>query len=106
MNIDENKKYYDNIAREHLCQCVYCQNFLDEIKTTYPDVSEYLMTLGVDIEKPFEVFLPSDPTNGIMDYDGVQYLIAGDRDGFNETSIGDILLYITDSFPYSMHPFF
>lgn len=103
MNIEETKKYYDNIKREDLCQCVYCQNLADEIKTAYPEVSDYLMTLGIDIEKPFEVFLPSEPAGGYMDYYGVQYLIAGDSTGFIETKIGDIEIYITDCHPSATH---
>lgn len=99
MDIEKTKEYYAGMKREDICNCIYCQNLIDEIKQAYPDVAEYLLSLGVDIERPFEVFLPDDPVDGYMDYPIVQYLIAGDPDDFKETTIGDIKIGITDSHP-------
>ena len=99
MDIEKTKSYYSEIKKEDICNCIYCRNLTDEIKQAYPDVSEFLASLGVDAEKPFEVFLPSDPVNGYMDYYIVQYLIAGDPDDFKETKIGDISIGISDCHP-------
>ena len=103
MDIEKTKEYYSNLKREDTCDCDYCQNYIDEIKLAYPDVSEYLSTLGVDIERPFEVLFPLDPVNGYMDYYGVEYLIAGDSGGFEETQIGDITICKTDAHPAAVY---
>ena len=100
MDIQGTKSYYESIKREDICQCPYCQNLIDEIKRSYPDVAEYLLSLGVNIERPFEVFLPiEDHVNGYMDYQIVQYLIVGSLDDFKETSIGGIEIGISDCHP-------
>ena len=58
------------------------------------------MSLGVNIERPFEVFFPiEDHDNGYMDYPIVQYLIAGNSSDFKETKIGDIQIGISDCHP-------
>ena len=99
MNIDKTKEYYSTLKRDNICSCVYCQNLVDEIKQSYPDVAEYLLTLGINIECPFEVLLPIETDDGYMDYYGVQYLIPGDSSGFEETKIGCISIFITDCHP-------
>lgn len=99
MDIEKTRAYYAGIKREDICGCPYCQNLIDEIKQSYPDVAEYLLSLGVDIERPFEVLLPSDPENGYMDYYGVQYLITGEPGDFEDTQIGDISIYLTEHHP-------
>lgn len=99
MDIEKTKQYYSKRTRADTCSCGYCQNYIDEIRVSYPAVAEYLMTLGVDIEIPFEVLLPSEPVNGYMKYYEVQYLIVGNSDGFKETQIGDIDIYLSTSHP-------
>lgn len=99
MDIEKTRAYYAGIKREDICGCPYCQNLIDEIKLSYPEVAEYLLSLGVDIECPFEVLLPSDPENGYMDYYMVQYLIVGDAGNFKEIKIGDISIYPVDFHP-------
>lgn len=99
MDIQKTRSYYNNQTRENVCQCDTCQNFIDEVKGAYPEVAEYLSSLGVDIGRPFEVFLPIETGNGYMDYYGVQYLVIGNKDGFQETEIGDISVRIAASHP-------
>ncbi|MDE6732678.1 MAG: hypothetical protein K2J77_07365 [Oscillospiraceae bacterium] len=99
MDISETKRYYSKIKREDLCSCDCCQYYIDEIRSSYPAVSDYLTTLGVDIEKPFECGWPSDPVDGYMDYYVVLYLIVGNNDGFKETKIGDVTIELIDSYP-------
>ena len=54
LDIEGTKSYYEQISNRDLCDCAYCQNYVREIKATYPKVAEYLFSLGIDIEKPFE----------------------------------------------------
>jgi hypothetical protein len=73
---------------------------IDEIKQAYPNVAQYLLSLGVNIERPFEALLPiEDHDNGYMDYPIVQYLIVGDSGDFKKTRIGDIEIRISDYHP-------
>ena len=60
MDIEGTKSYYEQISNRYLCDCAYCQNYVREIKVTYPKVAEYLCSLGIDIEKPFET-MPLEP---------------------------------------------
>ncbi len=100
MDIERTKLYYAGIKREDICGCNYCQNLIDEIKQAYPEVAAYLLSFGVNIERPFEVFFPmEDHDNGYMDYPIVQYLIAGNSSDFHETKIGDIQIGISDCHP-------
>lgn len=99
MNIKKTKEYYSMLKRDNICSCDYCQNLIDEIKQSYPEVAEYLLTLGINIERPFEVFLPIETDDGYMDYYSVQYLIPGDISGFEETKIGCISINITELHP-------
>ena len=93
------KEYYANYRREGTCSCVYCQNYIDEVKAAYPVVAEYLATLGVNIERPFEAMLPYEVEDEKWEYAGVQYLIVGNADGFEETKIGDVEIFVTTSHP-------
>ena len=99
MDIEKTRSYYANFTRDDVCKCDYCQNLIDEIKGAYPEVAEYLSALGVDIERPFEVFLPVETADGYMDYYEVQYLIIGNSEGFQETKIGDVFICIDTSHP-------
>lgn len=100
MDIEKTKAYYEKINREDICDCIYCQNLIDEIKQAYPDVADYLFSLGVNIERPFEVFFPiENHSNGYMDYPLVQYLIIGNSSDYKGTRIGDIIIGISDCHP-------
>lgn len=80
MDIEKTREYYKNLTREDLCTCDCCQNLADEIKDTYPEVAQYLATLGVKIEFPFEADIPYEIERGIWEFISVQYLICGSKD--------------------------
>ena len=87
LSIKETKQYYDSLTAEDLCNCAY------------PKVAEYLLALGVDIEKPFETIpLEPDETGGI-EYLSSQYIVIGNTDGFIKTVIDTVTVDITDSHP-------
>lgn len=68
MSIKETKQYYDSLTAVDLCNCAYCRNYIREIRNAYPKVAEYLLALGVDIEKPFET-IPLEPdATGSVEY--------------------------------------
>ena len=99
LSIKETKQYYDSLTAEDLCNCAYCRNYIREIRNAYPKVAEYLLVLGVDIEKPFETIpLEPDETGGI-EYLSSQYIVIGNTDGFIKTVIDTVTVDITDSHP-------
>ncbi len=99
MDIKKTKDFYDTLPPDYVCQCDYCQNYIKEIKRSYPLVANYLQSIGVDIEKPFEA-IPLEPDKkGYIDYPGVQYVVLGSRDDFKRTTISDVEIDITESHP-------
>lgn len=85
--------------RNHdICGCAYCKNYVHEIKGAYPELAEYLFTLGIDIEKPFEA-LPLEPDEfGRIEYAAL-YVVYGKPDGFTKTVIGTVTIDLADSHP-------
>ena len=98
MNIEKTRQYYNQLTNEDICDCAYCKNYVKEIRSSYAELANYLDTLGVDIQKPFET-IPVEPANGMMFYSGVQYIVMGADEDFGETFIGDVQVSITDSHP-------
>lgn len=99
MDTEATKAYYAGKKRADICSCDYCRNFMDEVKSAYPEAAEYLSSIGVDIALPYEVLLPIENDDGTMDYYAVDYFICGEPDGFEETKIGDISVQITEAYP-------
>ena len=98
MNTEKTRQYYRQLTEADRCDCTYCQNYIKEIKAAYPKLTVYLDQLGVDIEKPFEA-IPVGPADGVMLYSGVQYVVLGTEDGFKETEIGGVQVFVTNSHP-------
>ena len=62
MDVTKTKEYYSDYWRKDACTCVYCQNLADEIKAAYPELTEFLASFGVNIERPFERITRSNET--------------------------------------------
>lgn len=98
MDIERTRNYYQNLKEEDLCDCAYCKNFRSKIKKSYPLLSDFLDSLGVDIEKPFETN-PWEVEDYKLTYDPVQYVFMGSSENFEERKIGDIFIETSDSYP-------
>ena len=99
MDIKKTKEFYRQIKSDDLCNCTYCKNYIREIKSTYPKVSEYLSRLGVDIEKPFET-MPLEPDkSGDIEYICSQYIVCGTPDDFMKVMVDSISVDIAKSHP-------
>lgn len=99
MDIRKTKDFYEALTPDHICQCSYCQNYIKEIKRSYPLVADYLQSIGVDIEKPFET-MPLEPDEeGYIEYIGAQYIVLGSKDDFKKTMISNVRVDITESHP-------
>lgn len=101
MDINKSRLYYEQLSDADLCGCAYCKNYIHEIKGTYPKLAEYLHSLGVDIEKPFET-MPLEPDeNGDIEYPIVQYLVCGNSDDFVDKVIDEVNIDISELHPSS-----
>ncbi len=56
MNKFKTENYYREINKDSLCSCDYCRNYYKEVKAAYPELSDHLAGMGVDIENA--VILP------------------------------------------------
>ena len=100
MDIEKTKDYYRTLSESELCSCDYCKNYYKEIRKSYPLLSDYLMKMGIDIEKPFET-MPIEPYEGMIEYFDVQYIVMGSRLDFKDTTISGVHIGIADSHPMS-----
>lgn len=57
-DIEKTRAYYRTLGPENICSCDYCRNYCARAKAAYPEVAFYLASLGVDVERHFEILLP------------------------------------------------
>lgn len=99
MDITKTKAFYELLAPDYVCDCDYCKNYVKEIKRAYPLLADYLQSIGIDIEKPFETMPLELDKDGYIDYIGVQYVVLGSKDDFKKTVVSDVSIDITESHP-------
>jgi hypothetical protein len=51
MDIIKTENYYRTLSSDSLCSCDYCRNYYKQVKTAYPELSDHLAGIGVDIER-------------------------------------------------------
>jgi hypothetical protein len=99
VDIEKTQKYYCSIKTESLCDCNYCKNYYLQIKEAYPAVAVYLASLGVDIEKPFEVTSCKPDENGTLEYLSCWYIVFGSCPDTYRHRIGDVEFRVATSYP-------
>ncbi|WP_459130171.1 hypothetical protein [Guggenheimella bovis] len=99
MNREKTREYYKELKQTELCSCNYCKNYYKEVEKTYPDLKEYLKTLGISIEKPFETMPLEVDEKGEIEYINIQYIVLGKKDDFHPTRIKDVEVKIATSHP-------
>ena len=101
MNIDVSatRDYYNSITDSTLCDCGYCRNYRLQVKSALPEVTAYLDSLGIDIEKPFETSPLEPDENGMLEYCGCQYIVFGSCDPEYHHRNGDVEFRIATSYP-------
>ena len=92
------ENYYRALNNENLCFCNYCRNYYKGVKETYPELSDYLARMGIDIEKPLET-MPLEPFEGSIEYIAVQYIAMGNATNFKNENIEGVHICIADSHP-------
>ncbi len=99
MNVEKTREYYRNLTADDICDCAYCRNYVSEIRKQYPKLADYLDSIGVNIEQPFEA-IPLVPMDGQMIYMGVMYIVMGSSDDFTPVTVEGVSIDITDSHPW------
>ncbi len=64
VDLEKTKAYYNGVQPSDLCDCEGCRNYRARVRQAYPQMAQYLDSLGIDIEKPFHVSyadLPNEP---------------------------------------------
>ena len=98
MDIVSTENYYVTLDNDSLCSCDYCRNFCKEVQGAYPELSDYLAGLGVDIRKPFET-MPHTPHEGTSEYVSAQYVVMGNAADFTGEDVHGVHVGIADLHP-------
>ena len=93
------KNYYESLGLGDVCDCEYCKNYVKRIKLSYPLVSNYLWSIGVDIEKPFDTTPVSSVEDENICYAWTQYIVFGNKDSFKSVEISGVHIDLSESYP-------
>ena len=99
VNVLKTKEYYHSITEAMLCDCSYCRNYRLQVKSAYPKVTEYLDSLGIDIENPFETSPLEPDENGMLEYCCCQYIVMGNCESEYFCKIDNVEFRVATSFP-------
>lgn len=99
VNIPKTIEYYHSLSEASMCDCSYCRSYRLQVKSEYPKVAEYLTTLGVDIEKPFETSPLEPDENGMLEYCCCQYIVFGKCDSQYYHRVGEVEFRMATSYP-------
>ena len=101
MDIDTAKTaaYYQSLTPEDLCSCNDCLHYRKHICRVYPQISSWLHSFGIDIEKPLETSPLGQNKQGYMEYCGCQYVAFGECEPDFCIHIGPVTLRKSASFP-------
>lgn len=99
VNVPQTKEFYHSITETSLCDCSYCRSYRLQIKSAFPKVAEYLDSLGIDIEKPFETSPLEPDENGMLEYCCCQYIAFGTCEPNYHHKIGNIEFRMATSYP-------
>ena len=99
VNVTKTKEYYATITDSALCDCGYCRNYRIQIKSAFPKVASYLGSLGIDIEKPFEISPLEPDENGMLEYCCCQYIVFGSCEPEYKNRIDKVDIRVATSYP-------
>lgn len=99
VDVTKTKEYYHTITDVSLCDCAYCRNYRLQVKSAFPKVAEYLCSLGIDIEKPFETSPLEPDEKGILEYCCCQYIAFGTCEPEYRCRIDNVEFRVATSYP-------
>ena len=75
IDAERTKKYYDSIAVEEGCLCIYCKNYIKNCETFSKEVLDFYTMLGIDPKKEGEFMeFPADTDKHL--YMGFYHLVV------------------------------
>lgn len=93
IDYENSKKYYERFIP---CNCEICRLYYSKISECYPEIKEYIQSLGADILKPFELIPVEFEGERRIEYISCQYIIFGQcEDGF-EKQINGVRFFRND----------
>ena len=99
IDLQRNLQYY-NSEQSIPCDCDICKNYYSKVKAKYPQITEYLSSLNVDILRPFELVWFENEKQNQIEYIGCQYIVFGKCENSFQKQIGDVVFEInTDHHP-------
>ena len=99
VNVSKTKEYYHSLTEASMCDCGYCRRYRLQVKSAYPKVAEYLISLGIDIEKPFETSTLEPDENGMLEYCCCQYIAFGNCEPEYHCRIDNVEIRVATSYP-------
>lgn len=91
IDFEKNIEYYKNI-QSIPCDCEICQIYYKGIKSRYPEISDYLDSIHVDILRPFELIWLQLEEKKQVEYYCCQYIVFGDCEDNIKMQFGEITL--------------
>ena len=91
IDFEKNIEYYKNI-QSIPCDCEICQIYYKGIKSRYPEISDYLDSIHVDILRPFELIWLQLEEKKQVEYYCCQYIVFGDCEDNVKMQFGEITL--------------
>ena len=96
---EKTQSYYDSIRASDLCQCADCVNYYSQVAEAYPDLSAYLVSIGIDIRKPLELSALEPDEQGLITYSACQYVVFGDCEESFHEQIGEVKIRRAQDYP-------
>jgi hypothetical protein len=97
VDIEKTKKYYASLEPDAICDCEWCQNYYMQIEEKHPDAVAYLVSLGIDVKKPFDTQPSKNPFEESLVYYHPQYIVFGSCPDTYNHKIGDVEIYVTEA---------
>ncbi|MDO5028311.1 MAG: hypothetical protein Q4E36_03490 [Bacillota bacterium] len=99
IDVEKTLSYYETNDFSHDCKCSFCEFFRTYFKEDFSSLHTYLLSLGIDSRKFFELALPYLDEEKDLVYPFVQYIVftKGAKD-FKEVFAG-LDLYASENHP-------
>lgn len=93
IDLEQNLQYYKS-EQSVPCDCAFCKNYYIQIKEKYPDVADFLLSINVDILRPFELMWVENEKDKKIEYVGCQYIVFGTCEDNFKKQIGNVIFEI------------
>lgn len=95
VDIKKTKHYYDNY--DDVCDCNACKYYTENVAEKFPNLKDFLESIGADINKPFDTSWINDDNHII--YLSVQYVIFGNWGEEDKINFDEFVITKSDNHP-------